>query len=321
MGFYDWIHATIGLSEGEARKLVASLITVFVIWLLRALIIRLAYGRSDDVRVRYQWRKATTYVLVPIGLLVIARIWFGGGASMLTFFGLLSAGLAIALKDPVVNLAAWGFILWRRPFVVGDRIEIGNLRGDVIDLRIFQFSLMEIGNWVDADQSTGRVVHVPNGLVFSQPLANYSQGLHFIWHEIPVVVTFESDWEKAHEILTSIVNEKAMHLTHEAEERVREAAQKYLIFFKNLTPIVYTRVVDHGVALTLRFLCDPRRRRGSEDAIWRAILTEFGRHDDIDFAYPTQRFYDNRTEGKEGKSVEEDREEAVPQTGSGEPSA
>ena len=297
---YDWIEATTGLGELDSRRLVATLLTILVIWLLRMLILRVAYARSDDVRVRYQWRKVTTYILVPIGFLIFARIWFGGGASMLTFLGLLSAGLAIALKDPVVNLAAWGFLLWRRPFVVGDRIQLGEFRGDVIDMRIFQFSLMEIGNWVDADQSTGRIVHVPNGLVFSQPLANYTQGLRFIWHEIPVVVTFESDWEKAHGILTDIANDKVMHLSHEAERRVREAAEKYLIFFSSLTPIVYTKVVDHGVALTMRFLCDPRRRRGSEDAIWRAILTEFAKHDDIDFAYPTQRFYDNRTEGKEG---------------------
>ena len=205
-----------------------------------------------------------------------------------------------------MNLAAWWFILWRRPFGVGDRIQIGEFRGDVIDLRIFQFSLMETGNWVDADQSTGRILHVPNGLVFSQALANYSQGLHFIWNEIPVVITFESNWVDAKEILTRIVNEKSLSLTQEAERRVREAAEKYMIFFKNLTPIVYTKVVDHGVCLTLRYLCNPRRRRGSENEIWETILADFAERDDIDFAYPTQRFYDNRSEGKGGTLADGD---------------
>ena len=76
---------------------------------------------------------------------------------MSTFLGLLSAGVAIALKDPLVNLAGWGFIVWRKPFGIGDRIQLGDSRGDVIDQRIFMFTLMEIGNWVDAERSTGRV--------------------------------------------------------------------------------------------------------------------------------------------------------------------
>ena len=67
--------------------------------------------------------------------------------------------------------------------------------------RIFMFTLMEIGNWVDADQSTGRVIHIPNGKVFKEVLANYSKGFQYIWNEIPVLVTFESNWKKAKEIL------------------------------------------------------------------------------------------------------------------------
>jgi small-conductance mechanosensitive channel len=289
---YEWLQLSFGLTDGEINRIFASIATVFIASLLRALILRLVYRRTDDVRVRYQWRKAVTYIIVPITILALIRIWFGGSGSLLTYFGLVSAGVAIALREPLVNLAGWGFILWRRPFVVGDRIEVNGMRGDVIDLRIFQLSLMEIGNWVDADQSTGRIVHVPNGVVFTAILANYTQGLKFIWHEIPVVVTFESDWRKAHEILTRIVNEHATSLTEEAQQRVRRAAETYMIFFTNLTPIVYTKVLDHGVALTLRYLCDPRKRRGSEDGIWRAILEEFANHDDIEFAYPTTRFFD-----------------------------
>lgn len=89
---------------------------------------------------------------------MIGRVWFEGIHSIATFLGLLSAGVAIALKDLLANLAGWGFIMWRRPFEVGDRVQIGNDTGDAIDLRIFQFTLMEIGNWVEADQITGRTI-------------------------------------------------------------------------------------------------------------------------------------------------------------------
>ena len=84
--------------------------------------------------------------------------------------------------------------------------------GDVIDIRLFQFSINEIGNWVDADQSTGRIIHIPNGIVFTEPQANYTAGFQYIWNEIPVLVTFESDWKKAKQILTDIVNHHGVYI-------------------------------------------------------------------------------------------------------------
>src|SRR5207247_10961705 len=133
------------------------------------------------------------------------------------FCGLVSAGSAMALKDPLAQLAGWASILWRRPFEVGDRIEIATHKGDVIDIRLFQFTLNEIGVWVDADQSTGRIVHIPNQLIFTEPAANDDEGFKYIWNEVPVVVTFESNWTKAKEILTAIAFKHAEHLTADAE--------------------------------------------------------------------------------------------------------
>ncbi len=174
---------------------------------------------------------------------------------------------------------------------MGDRIQLDEVAGDVIDVRYFQFTLMEIGNWVDADQSTGRVIHVPNQKVFSEAVANYTKGLHYIWNEIPVVVTFESDWRRAKEILLDAVTEHSDVLSERAREGLRDAARRYLINYDKLTPIVYTKVADHGVVLTMRYLCDPRRRRGTEMAIWEAMLEAFAQEPHIDLAYPTQRFY------------------------------
>jgi small-conductance mechanosensitive channel len=250
--------------------------------------------------VRYNWRRGTTYVTALVAILILGRVWFSGFQSVTTYLGLLSAGIAIALRDPIVNLAGWAFIMWRRPFTVGDRIEVGTYRGDVIDLRLFQFTLMEIGHWVDADQSTGRVIRIPNGKIFTEMLANYSKGFKYLWDEIPVLITFESNWQKAKEILAKIGNHNAEHLTEAAQKQVIEASANMMIFYKTLTPTVYTSVKDCGVLLTIRYLCEPRNRRGVQHAMWEEILTAFASCDDIDFAYPTQRFYENVREGKPG---------------------
>ncbi len=295
----NWLSETLGLSTVVQGRLASSLIVILLLWLMRRITLAVVWRQVEDVRVRYRWQKTTTYVAVPIGLFVVGRIWFEGMGSIATFLGLVSAGVAIALKDILVNLAAWGFILWRRPFEVGDRIQIGDQAGDVIDIRIFQFSLMEIGNWVDADQSTGRVVHVPNGRVLTEVTANYTKGFQYIWNEIPVLITFESNWTKAKAILLRIAHAHAAHLTDSAQRQIKEVSKRFLIFYQTLTPTVYTSVADSGVLLTLRHLCAPRERRGAVEGIWEAILTEFAQHPDIDFAYPTQRFFDHRQEGKE----------------------
>ena len=194
-------------------------------------------------------------------------------------------------RSPLTNFAGWIFLLFRKPFVVGDRVQIGEHAGDVVDIRIFQFTLLEIGNWVDADQSTGRIIHIPNGKVFIVPQANYTSGFDYIWNEIPVRITFESDHLKAKSVLQEIIKDYAKTFSANAESEILEASKTYLIYYKNLTPIIYTTVKDFGVMLTIRYLCNPRKRRSSEHEIWEEIITRFKHQPDIHFAYPTTRFY------------------------------
>lgn len=254
--------------------------------------------QTENDSVRYKWRKNVAYILSFVGFLLIGRIWFEGMASLATFLGLLSAGLAIALRDPVTDMAGWLFLVWRKPFGVGDRIEIGDRKGDVIDIRFFKFTILEIGNWTKSDQSTGRVIHVPNHYVLQNSIANYTSDFNFIWNEIEIIVTFESDWRKAKEILTEIVNSHSEDYVADAEAQIRRAKKSYLIQYKNLTPIVYTEVVDIGVKLTIRHLSHARRRRGLNQLIWEDVLDRFLKESDIDFAYNTLRIYQNQIEGK-----------------------
>jgi small-conductance mechanosensitive channel len=295
----DWLQSH-GLSPELESKLFWTAITLGVLWGAHRMVLALAYRRVTDPWSRYRWRKVVTYTTLGLGIVLIGRTWFAGMEALATFFGLLSAGLAIALKDPVADLAAWAYIMWRRPFEVGERIQIGEHAGDVIDLRLFQFTLNEIGNWVDADQSTGRIIHIPNGRVFTEPVANYDKGFKYIWNEVPVLVTYESDWRKAKDILTRIALKHAEHLTAQAEQELLTASRQYLINYTKLTPIVYTRGVDSGVELTMRYLIEPRRRRGTEHAIWEDILTEFAQQEDVDLAYHTVRSFKYTEEGKPG---------------------
>jgi len=296
----EWLQSVIGLEAGTQSRVITSLAVIAVIMILRGLVAWIIARRTEDVRFRYHARKVSAYVSASLALLLLGRIWFTGFRDIGTFLGLVSAGLAIALKDLVASVAGWIYLLWRRPFEVGDRIQIGEHAGDVIDIRLFRFTLIEIGNWVEADQSTGRVILIPNSRILIEAIANYSKGFQYIWNELPVLVTFESNWPKAKAILQKIIDDQSAHLSESAMQSVRKAAQRAMIIYSTLTPKVWTSVADSGVLLTIRYLCDPRKRRGTAETIWENILTEFKKNDDIDFAYPTMRRYMNLEEGKRG---------------------
>ncbi len=292
----SFLESSIGMSPANQTKVFYSIVILVVLGIIRYTLHKLVWRLTEDPKTRYSWKRSSSFIIGFLTLILIASVWVKAIGEFGAFLGLLTAGLAIALKDPLTNIAGWIFILTRQPFVVGDRIQIGENAGDVIDLRLFQFTLLEIGNWVDADQSTGRMIHIPNGKVFTQNQSNYSTGFEFIWNEIPILLTFESDWKLAKELLNGILNEHAESLSADAEKRIIEASKKYMIFYQYLTPIVYTSVKDSGILLTLRYICDARKRRGTEHAIWEDVLTSFAKQDGIEFAYPTQRFFNRNIE-------------------------
>lgn len=283
------VNEIFGLSPVWSRT-VASIVVLAVVLILRYGGARFIGHRVSDPELQFRARKALTYGATAVMVTSLTFIWLPFVDGLATFLGLLSAGLAIALADVFLNLAGWVYIVFRRPFRVGDRIEIGGSAGDVIDIRAFRFTLLEIRDWVDADQSTGRVIHVPNGHIFRESAANFTEGFHYIWHEVPMLVTFESDWKAAERYMMTALSEVAIE-PGAARKRIEQvsASRDYRINYTQLTPITYVSTRDSGVLLTGRVLVEARTRRGIEDAIWRSLLDAI--HDDptVELAYPTIR--------------------------------
>lgn len=300
------VEAWLGISPAATDAMVATAV-VLLGHLVASRLGRRIVARFvvSDQSLRFQLNKAVSYGLGAIALALVLKIWLHDITGLATYFGLLSAGLAIALQDPVANVAGWIYIVIRRPFGLGDRIQVGQHMGDVVDIRPFRFVLLEIGNWVKAEQSTGRVIHVPNSLVFKNPVANYDEAFGYIWNELEVTVSMESNWKLAKETLLRIVNEHAEKLSPDVTQRIRLAADSLHIKFGKLTPVVWTAVGDSGIRLTVRYLCKPRERRSSASELWEAVLEEFGRLPDVDFAYPTTRLFDNTVEGKPGARADD----------------
>jgi len=289
----EWLKDISFLHLISFEKILASVILIIGLMFLQKMIQKMLEARASKIEKIFEWKKLSRYILGIIGIFLFLRIWFQGFDDLLTFFGIVSAGIAIALKDFVANIVGWIFIISRNPFNVGDRIQVGDISGDVVDIRLFQFTLLEIGNWVDSDQSTGRLYHIPNSRVLQIPQANYTQSFKYIWNEISCYITFESNFEKGKKKIEKILNKVAVPMIEGAEEEFHEAQKKFLIFHGTLTPKVYIKVADNGVQLISRYLVPARKRRDSEDQIWHLLLKEFQKAPDIAFAYPTTRFYNS----------------------------
>ncbi|NUP10593.1 MAG: mechanosensitive ion channel [Polyangiaceae bacterium] len=298
----QWLADALGVDLDSVKKVGITIALIAGYGIARRFTGRLIGSSVEDASSRYRFVKASQLLLLAVSIVLLARIWFQGATGVGTWLGLVSAGIAVSLQDPLENLAGWIYIATSRPFKVGDRIQIGEHAGDVVDIHPFSFTLLEIGNWVNADQSTGRLIHVPNGWLFKHAVAGYDHGFPYIWNEISVTVTFESDWKKAKSLLQEILDSHAQKIEKEEFDRASEAMH---IQYTRVTPVVWTDTAPEGVRLTMRYLCAPRHRRVSTSNMWEAILDSFNGSGDIDFAYPTTRRFDHAFEGKPAMRPEE----------------
>jgi small-conductance mechanosensitive channel len=260
----DQLAENLNVDPGTLSNLIRTIVAVVVIVILRRVARRVVVSSVEESETTYRANKIINYAATAILLITVAFIWIDAFDNLPTYLGLVSAGIAIALADVLKNMVGWLYILSRRPFQVSDRIEVSGYKGDVVDIRLFRFSLMEIDGWVDAEQSTGRLVHVPNGVVFNKEVANYTEGFGFIWHEVPVLITFESDWKLAERLILDVL-ERRSRRPRRGRATIRETARRYSIRVGTLTPTVYLTVRDSVVLLTARYLVEARTRRGRED--------------------------------------------------------
>jgi len=157
-------------------NIVKSGVALGAIYLILYFVRRFINSLQISITAKHQYRKRAGYTAAIVYLILLIPIWAGSTQQWATVLSVIGAGIALALHEVLLNIAGWLYILIRHPYRTGDRIELGDLQGDVIDISVFQTTMLEIGNWVEGDQSTGRVVHMPHGQIFRNALYNYTKG-------------------------------------------------------------------------------------------------------------------------------------------------
>ena len=290
--FLDWL-------LDSNNQIILTIVAAVTIYAIARVLRRALLVRAVDLEKRHSVRRTVSWISVLFFFAVAALIWAKQIGSLGVFLGIIGAGLALSLQEALLCVAGWMLIITKRPFVVGDRVEINKCIGDVIDISIFQITLLEIGNWVDADQSTGRILILPNSDVFRHGIYNYTKGFPFIWNEFSTVVTFESDWRAAKELMLQQAQEEAEKIEGQVSHQIKDMQSHYAIQYEHFGPIVYTSIAANGVQLALRYLSPVRKRRATTHRIAEGILDAFVGHPEIDLAYPTTRIFRNAEEGRE----------------------
>jgi len=242
---------------------------------------------TGDHREQYRRRKFFTTIIAFAAGIVIVILWAHTLKQKGTMIGLIGAGLAIALKEPLLSIAGRLAIFTGHMYNAGDRIELQQMAGDVIDIGFFYTRLLEIGSWITADQYSGRILLIPNSMIFGTPILNYTQHLSLIWDEVVLPITFQSNMESATRILTDIGTQYTREFLHNAEHDLEQMRHHYLVPQLELKPAVYVKVTSNWLELTMRYVVDPKKRRPASSFIYSEVFKRVAKAEDIQIASET----------------------------------
>jgi len=266
-------------------RLVATAAVAAVLYVAARILVWVTRRGIKDERRRYTIRKVIRYSSLVTFLVVALGIWAQRLQGLLLIMGATGAGLAIALSPVIVSMAGWALITWSRLYQVGDRVQIGSTIGDVVDIGLFRTTLLEIGNWVGADQLTGRTLVVANAAVFKDPVFNYTQGSPYIWDEFTIPVSYGPKWEQAQRVMLAAITDYSAEIGPTAQASMQDLPGASLVGVPETRPQVYIAVTEHWVACTLRYVVHARSRRTVKHRLQTQVLKALAR-DGIEIASP-----------------------------------
>ena len=269
-------------------KVIRSVIVLIITIVTNHTIDKLLKKRVKEVSHRQTLHMLIRNGVFILGAISILAIWLGVGSNFTVAMGVLGAGIAFASQEVIGSLAGYINILTSNLYRIGDRVLIGNVVGDVLDISLMRTMVMEIGEWVKADQYTGRIVSIANRAVFSDPVVNYTQHWPFLWDEVMIPIAYNSNWQKAGEIILKHGQEYSAHSQEEAKSALKKAVERYPALQKtSIEPQLYTEMTDNWIELTLRYVVDPRERRTVKAKLNHELLQHFIAESDITVASAT----------------------------------
>ena len=257
--------------------IIESILLLLILKVIGKLLVLIYTKHSKNARNIFLFNQRVNIIINMIIVFGEFIIWEDHMKNIITIISFISAGVAIAIREIILNLFAGIYIKTKKPFKLEDRIEINEMKGDVVVINALSFKILEVGNRINGEQSSGLIINVPNSFIFSHALKNYTTAFKYIWNEMTINLSLDANVEQNKKEILKIVkaNEVIASIPKKMNRAIEDASLDYRIYYNHLEPIIYTSVVDDHIELNVRYLVHPKKTRFVEDDIWTKILTKY----------------------------------------------
>lgn len=253
-------------------KIVGLCIGIAIIWTIIKTLQRKFFSKIKDNDNRYKARKFTGFLGYLLTIILVIIVFSNRLGNITVALGVAGAGIAFALQEVIASFAGWLAVLFGGFYKPGDRVQLGGIKGDVMDIGVLRTTLMETGEWVDGDLYNGRIVLIANSFIFKSPVFNYSGDFPFLWDEIKIPIQFGSNYDKASQLILQIGIDVAGDLTQRSLEKWKSLQYKFRLEDAQTAPMVSLIANDNWVEFTLRFVVDYKKRRATKTELFTRIL-------------------------------------------------
>ena len=267
--------------EPIVERLLAILIGILVILLITFFIKRALKRTIKSNDNKYRARKAVNLFGYLLTVSVVLFVYSDKLGNIGVALGVAGAGIAFALQEVIISIAGWLSIVIGGSVGVGQRIKVGDMKGDIIDIGVMNTTVMEIGDWVDGDLYNGRIVTIANSYIFKEKVYNYSAEYPFLWDEIIIPLRMESDYQLARKVFTNVLNEVCGEYATNSEKQWVKLANKFRVEEAQVQPMVTIQFDENWISFTLRYIVDYKKRRRTKDIIYSRLLEEISKYDGI----------------------------------------
>lgn len=262
-----------------STSIIKYLIWAVFILLLIAFLRRLLRKKLPDTGVRYKSQKAVEFFGYILLIIITISFFTGSIKDFALAIGLLTAGITITLQELILSVAGSFYIFFVGVYKPGDRIEINNIKGDVIDIDSIYTTMMEIGEWVSSDNYSGRIVKLSNAFVFKGPVYNYSKDFPFVWDEFNLPIRYGSDIELAKSIVVRVASETLSEYVTKSISEWNQIVNKYYIENAQVEPTLAITMTDNWIQFNLRYIVDYKKRRYTKNILNELIGKEIQKTD------------------------------------------
>ncbi len=196
--------------------------------------------------------------------------------------GIIAVAFTLIFQSPILNLVGWVYITLGRVYREGDRIRVGIFKGDVVDINPMRTKIFEIGGeFTASDLPSGRIITLPNSLLLSEPVSNFTKDVPYVWVDIPFDLTYETDFKFVKSEVDKIIRHCLKEKLETIRERYEKAVRTYHVKDEPFIDVSFNLIpAGSWIEFRVTFPVDPKEQHVIVTEITEDILQMFNKYPD-----------------------------------------